>query len=352
MRPLLRVLLWPVSLLYGFAVRLRNHLYNIGYKKSFSFQSTVISVGNLSAGGNGKTPMVEYLIRLLIPNNEIAVLSRGYGRRTSGFRLAEQNDSASGIGDEPLQMFKKFSPRLTVAVGESRALAIPKILFEKPEVEVIILDDAFQHRSVIPQLSILVTDYRAPFFRDFLLPAGRLREPRNGAKRAHVVVVTRCPPHIDKEKRGHFIKEIRKYHPGVPVCFSSIIYKDPVHYTTGVKLDSNPMVMLISGIASPKPLVEYVSNRYKLVGHLRFRDHFRYTKKVIDRIEEQFQELPGDSKILLTTEKDMVRLAEFDHRLKNWPLYYLPIECGFIDGNEKFNKMVLNSLESIEHTKI
>ncbi len=352
MKPLLRVLLWPASVLYGLIVRFRNHLYQIGYKRSFSFQTNLISVGNLSVGGNGKTPMVEYLIRLLKTDCRLAVLSRGYGRNTRGFRLANLKDRASDIGDESLQMFLKFQPRLTVAVGESRAMAIPMILFEEPEVHAIILDDAFQHRAVKPQLSILVTDYWAPFFNDFLLPSGRLREPRKGVGRANVVVVTKCPPEIGIEECKEYTNQVQKYHTGVPVFFSCIQYLSPIHFITGLKLTGDPTVLLFSGIAKSDTLLQYVSNKFKLGEQLCYRDHFQYGKKEINHLKERFTKLPGDQKIMLTTEKDMVRLLEFREMLKDLPLYYLPIECTFVDKRNEFDKTVLNSLKSFHNSKI
>ena len=173
MRLLAKLFFWPFSVLYGLAVRLRNHLYNIGYKRSFSFDKMVISVGNLSVGGNGKTPMVEYLVELLKSEYRLATLSRGYGRTTKGFLIAENGHDAKQLGDEPLQIFLKYQSEIEVVVGEARALAIPSLLLEKPETQVIILDDAYQHRAVEPQLSILVTDYNKPFFNDQLIPVGQ-----------------------------------------------------------------------------------------------------------------------------------------------------------------------------------
>lgn len=352
MRLMLRVLLWPASVIYGLIVRFRNHLYQIGYKKSFSFETNLISVGNLSVGGNGKTPMVEYLIRLLKTNYQLAVLSRGYGRSTGGFRMANPGDQASDIGDEPLQMFLKFQPELTVAVGESRELAIPTILLEKPDVQTIILDDAFQHRAVKPQFSILVTDYWAAFFNDFLLPAGRLREPRKGVGRADVVVVTKCPPEIGLEKRQEYTVQVQKYHTGLPVFFTSIRYLNPLHFISGTMLSGNPSVLLFSGIANSSTLVRYVSNRFKLGEHMRFRDHFQYGKKDIIRLKRRFAKLSWDQKILLTTEKDMVRLLKFSEMLRDLPLYYLPIECSFIDKRDEFDETVLNSMKSFHNSKV
>lgn len=347
MKLLLRVILWPFSALYGVVVRFRNHLYDIGYKKSFRFQTMVISVGNLGVGGNGKTPMVEYVIRLLGPRYRIATLSRGYGRATKGFKLATPSHSAVDIGDEPLQLYRKFQPDIEVAVGESRALAIPMILFEKPEVEVIILDDAFQHRSVVPQFSILVTDYHRPFFKDHLLPSGTLREPRAGVRRSDVVVVTKCPDDLDADQRQLYTEQIHNFHKA-PVFFATIRYGQPVHFQTGQPLTGQAEVLLVTGIAKPETMVNYVSNRYSLAGHLRFRDHHNFEKKHLDTIRDRFSMLSGSSRIILTTEKDMVRLLKFKSELREVPLYYLPIEMVFIDGQDHFNELVLNSIESVE----
>jgi tetraacyldisaccharide 4'-kinase len=257
-------------------VRFRNHLYNIGYKKSFSFETRVLSVGNLSLGGNGKTPMVEYFVRLVCDEFSTAVLSRGYGRSSKGFKLATAGDTVDNLGDEPLQMYLKFHPRIEVAVGESRALAIPNILLDRPNTELVILDDAFQHRSVVPNLSILVTDYWNPFFNDQVIPAGRLREPKSGVSRADIIVVTKCPFNLKKEEQQNYFKLIRKYHQHVPIYFTTIAYQDPVHFIKGTSAVSGVNVLLLTGIAKPESMVDYVSKQFNLIDHIRYRDHFRY----------------------------------------------------------------------------
>ena len=349
MKSLIRIILWPFSALYGTIMRFRNHLYDIGYKKSFRFQSRVISVGNLSVGGNGKTPMVELLIRLLIPEHQVAVLSRGYGRSSSGFKLVTSDHSATDIGDEPMQLYRKFQPGIVVAVGESRALAIPSILIERPEVGVIILDDAFQHRSVEPQFNILVTDYRRPFFKDHLLPSGTLREPRPGVRRSDVVVVTKCPGGISAGQRQDYINQIHKFHQ-CPVYFTTIKYNPPVHFQTGQLLEGPAEVLLVTGIARPELLVEYVSRRYTLAGHMKFRDHYNFRKKHLTEIIQRFAFLSGSSKIILTTEKDMVRLLRFKSELQGLPLYYIPIEMSFIEDQNSFNELVLNCIGGANKT--
>ena len=350
MSPFFRVLLWPVSMLYGMVVRLRNHLYDIGYKKSFKFQCPVIAVGNLSVGGNGKTPMVEYLVRLISPRFKPAVLSRGYGRKSRGFRMVQQHHNATEVGDEPLQMFKKFYPGLTVAVAESRALGIPSLLLEQPAVEAIILDDAFQHRSVVPHLNILVTDFNLPFYQDFLLPSGRLREPRAGVSRADVVVVTKCPADIDSQLRREITGRIRVFDREIQVFFTSINYLGPKHFITGKRPDNAEEVLLISGIAKPQSLMEFVSAQYKISGHLEFSDHYQYRPADVDRIKRKYLQMESEKCIILTTEKDWVRLMEYKQALVDLPLYYLPIECTFIQDANRFDQIVVNSLGSFQNS--
>ena len=345
MNPFFRVLLFPFSMLYDLVTRFRNHLYDIGYKKSFRFQTMVVSVGNLSMGGNGKTPMVEYLIRLLKPEYRVAVISRGYGRSSSGFIIASSTHTASDIGDEPLQLFRKFTPDIKVAVGESRALAIPKMLLENPEVNLIILDDAFQHRTVDPQTQVLVTDYHQPFFKDHVFPSGMLRESRKNISRADMVVVTKCPPDISSDQRIWFEDQIKKYYE-LPVFFSTIQYQRPCSFSTGEELLEYPPVLLVTGIAKPDPLVKYVSSRYKLLEHLRFKDHHNYSGKELEEIKHRFQGFTAESPIMLTTEKDMVRLIPHQKLLEDLPIFYIPIESVFIEDEDRFNSLILNYIEN------
>ncbi|MBX2896182.1 MAG: tetraacyldisaccharide 4'-kinase [Cyclobacteriaceae bacterium] len=331
----LRYLWWPFAVLVDTITRLRNYLYNIGHKKSFRFDTVVISVGNLNVGGSGKTPMIEYLIRLLSPHYKIATLSRGYGRSTSGFRLANSNDNARTLGDEPYQLFKKFEPDIYVAVGEQRALAIPTILNECPDVEVILLDDAFQHRAVIPQFSILVTDFQKPFFKDQLLPMGRLRENRSGAARADVVVVTKCTASENK-----ILDEVRKsilrYTPK-PVFFSAIKYAQPIPMSPGKTI--TPDVVLVTGIGNAKPFVKHIAQQYNVLKHFSFKDHHRYSKQELNKINE----VAGVNSII-TTEKDMVKLInpELSSVVQNANWFYLPIAMEIIGNGSEFDSTVLS----------
>lgn len=339
----LGILLFPFTLIYDLVTRFRNYLYNSGYKRSFEFEANVIAVGNLSVGGTGKSPMVEYLIRLL-NHKKVVTLSRGYGRATRGFRLAGNDDSPKTIGDEPYQFFNKFK-NIHVAVGEQRAVAIPFILAELPETEVILLDDAFQHRPVKPSLNILLTDYNKPFFKDYILPSGRLRESRRGAKRADMIVVTKCPEQVDFE---YYEGQIRKYNDRAHIAFASIQYMKP-EGISGKEAFSHE-VFLFSGIANPAPLKAYVSSQYQLVGEYYFRDHHRYRTEDIQMLTKAFEGSKG-AKCLLTTEKDMVKLLPFinEGHFKGIPVYYLPIETVFLKGGKRFDETVLNSLKAYSY---
>jgi tetraacyldisaccharide 4'-kinase len=340
--PFLKYLLLPFAGLYNVVTRLRNHLYDVGHKKSFQFDSVVISVGNLNVGGSGKTPMIEYLIRLLSDRYVLATLSRGYGRKTKGFHIASQRDDAHSIGDEPYQLFRKFGDKVTVVVGEERALAIPTILNERPEVQVILMDDAFQHRAVVPQFSILVTDYEKPFYKDFLMPLGRLREARIGAARAHTVVVTKCPP-TGPENESKIRNELHGLVGNRPIFFSSMNYQSP----TGIG-HNNPIsmdVVLVSGIAKNAPLEREVAKHFKIHRHMKFPDHHAYTVAEIENIHQTADLCNVDS--ILTTEKDMVKLIGgplFNMvKKKNW--FYIPIQATFLKNGSDFDEMVIRLID-------
>jgi len=342
MMPVLKILLFPFSLLYSAITGIRNHLYNIGWKRSFQFDRFVVSVGNLTVGGTGKTPFVELILRQFKSKYKLAVLSRGYGRRTKGFRLAGAKDDATTLGDEPFQYQVKYGSEVTVAVGEERALAIPEILKNYEQTELIVLDDAFQHRAVRADVNILLSDFQRPFYEDFVLPAGLLRESRRNAKRADFVVITKCPPLLDKTILQKIEKSVWKYSgEHKPVFFSSIKYLNPVKILgPGTMTDK---VLLFSGIANPEPLEAYVKANYDLKGHLKFPDHHSYSDTDIRRLTKKFEQLNIPDLILMTTEKDMIRLlSQNEQFLHNYPVFYLPIELYFLKNEDSFAKM-LNS---------
>ncbi len=309
----------------------------------------VIGVGNLSLGGNGKTPLVEYLIRLMKDQYRVAVVSRGYKRHTQGYRLVGEIDDPGSVGDEPYQIFTKYGSQVKVAVGEQRALAIPSLLLEYPELEVIILDDAFQHRSVVPQLNILVTDFHRPFFRDFALPVGRLREIRSGASRADVIMVTKCPEQLKSKIKHQYQKEITRYAGDKPVFFSYVQYDKVLPVWSGIDLSSKTCVLLVTGIANAQPMFNQVSRDFHQVEHLKFGDHYQYKERDVKRIIERHKQLEADKKIILTTEKDMVKLKLFRKQLSHLPVYYQPIKFQTLEDSGLFNRMVLEKVKSVYH---
>jgi tetraacyldisaccharide 4'-kinase len=340
---LLRILLFPFSWLFYLITQIRNRLYNQGLKPSVRFDLPVICVGNLTVGGTGKTPMIEHLIRLLHSRFKIATLSRGYGRSTKGIRIAGDSENAATIGDEPFQFYTKFGKRITVAVGEERALAIPTILQERPETQIVLLDDGFQHRKVSPGFSILLTDYHRPFYNDFLLPSGRLREGRGNADRADVIVVTKCPAKISEDKMIEIEKSIRHY-AEKPVFFTNIRYGNPTpFFKTGTA--PTQQIVLVTGIANSKPLETYVKENFTLVKHLEFKDHHTYKENDVNAMITLKNSYPQAS--FLTTEKDKVKLdaPEFQTMLRGLPLFYLPIEVDFIKAGKDFDEIVLNVIQ-------
>jgi tetraacyldisaccharide 4'-kinase len=338
---LLKLLLYPFASLYNLGTRFRNHLFDIGQKPSFTFDRVIISVGNLNVGGSGKTPMVEYLIQLLASRYAVATLSRGYKRTTSGYRLAHQEDTALTIGDEPFQLYRKFKGRIKVVVGEDRVFAIPHILQDFPETKVIILDDAFQHRSVKPQLTVLVTEFSNPFYKDFVLPFGRLRESRSGARRADVVVVTKCNPNLSEDERTRMGSAILRYAGEKPVFFSSIQYGIPRSFGSSGQLSKN--VILVSGIARSASLRDFCDTHYSLLKHFEFPDHHLYTRQDLEMIEEFFKSQIQPASII-TTEKDWARLSEPGLRpyCDRLPWFYVPIQQEFTEDGLKFDELVLS----------
>jgi len=340
---LLRILLFPFSWLYYLITQIRNRLYDRGLKPAVKFELPVICVGNLTVGGTGKTPMIEHLIRLLQNKYKIATLSRGYGRTTKGIRIAGPSENASTIGDEPFQFYTKFGKRVTVAVGEERALAIPTILQEYSDTQIILLDDGFQHRKVTPGFSVLLTDYHRPFYRDFLLPSGRLRESRWCAARADVIVVTKCPVQISEDKMIEIERSIRHY-AEKPVFFTNIRYGNPTAFNDSSSLLTKHIV-LVTGIGNSKPLETYAKENYTLIKHLAFNDHHTYTEGDIQTMISLKYTHPQAS--FLTTEKDKVKLdtPQFQKMLSGLPLFYVPIEIDFIKAGKDFDEIVLNVIE-------
>jgi len=347
---LARLLLFPFTFLYALAVRLRNHLYNIGYSRSVTFEVPVIVVGNLSVGGTGKSPMVEYLVRLLWDSYRMAILSRGYKRKTKGFRIAGDEDHAATIGDEPMQYYTKWGSELTVAVGEDRAAAIPEILFHKPETQVILMDDGYQHRAVTPHQALLLTAYNKLFYKDYLLPGGRLREPRKEARRADAIIVTRCPAGIDAAERKEIEKHIRVYiNPTTRVFFAYLTYEQPIALFSDINPENYEQVFLFSGIADPTPFHEFARSRWNVCGIKVYNDHHVYTGREVREIAAQLQEAGNKKMMLLTTEKDAVKLKNNPETalLEDLPVFYLPVRMVFIENGPEFDQLIIEQILSI-----
>lgn len=344
-----RYLLFPFSLIYGGVVWLRNWMFDKNVLKSASFNFPIICVGNIAVGGTGKTPMTEYLIRLLQSNFKTATLSRGYKRKTKGFAIADATTTALEIGDEPMQFHNKF-PDVTVAVGEERLVAIPQLLHDKPDTEVIILDDAFQHRMVKAGLNIVLTAYNNLYTRDLILPSGDLRDVKASMKRAHIIVVTKCKAGLTLQEKESIIKEIDPL-PHQAVFFTEIVYATPYHLFNQqpAAITAATNILLICGIANPRPLKDYLEQKMHTYDMLRYPDHHIFNIDDLADIKKQFAKMSGTDKVMITTEKDAVRMVKFVEDLKDFPVYVLPIEHAFLFNEaEKFNSLVLAFIRSFQ----
>lgn len=336
----LRFLLFPLSILYDLITKIRNLLFDFGVLKSTYFSLPVIVVGNLSVGGTGKTPQIEYLIRLLKDKYNIAVLSRGYKRKTTGFLIVNNSHSALHVGDEPLQYFKKFK-NITVAVNEKRKQGIEELISQKSP-KVILLDDAFQHRAVKGSFYILLTKYDDLFTDDFLLPTGNLRESRVGAERTDIIIVTKCPLNLNQDQKEIILAKFNKYKKDV--FFTNISYADKIsgQYQFSLEELKDFEILLITGIANPSPLLRFLKDQQISFRHLKYPDHHQFSKKEITRINHDFDAIKSNKKLILTTEKDYTRLSG---ELKE--LCYLEIGIRFFDDKEVvFNKMIMSHIDA------
>jgi tetraacyldisaccharide 4'-kinase len=334
---LLRKILFPFAILYGFISSIRNFLFDKGILKSYSFDIPIIAVGNLSVGGTGKTPQIEYLIRLLSTKYKVATLSRGYKRKSEGFVLANSNSNAEILGDEPFQFYTKFK-NIQVAVDADRKNGIEQLLSHSIKPEVILLDDAFQHRKVKAGFYILLTSYGDLYSDDFMLPTGNLRESRNGTKRANLVVVTKCPANLSLDEQNKIAAKL-KLESNQELYFSFIDYDEFIYSedkTMKVSEIKNVDKLLLAGIAKPNPFFAYLQseNDEKLV----FPDHHHFTENDINDIKNKSQ-----NKIIITTEKDFVRLKG---SIPKEQLFYLPIRSSFLFASENFDKTITNYVES------
>jgi tetraacyldisaccharide 4'-kinase len=332
---LLRKILFPFAILYGFITSIRNFLYNKGILKSHSFKLPVIAVGNLSVGGTGKTPQIEYLIRLLSERYAIATLSRGYKRKSTGFVLANATSNAEILGDEPFLMYQKF-PSIQVAVDADRKNGITQLLSQTHPPQVILLDDAFQHRKVKAGFYILLTAYNDLFLDDFLLPTGNLRETRSGAQRANIIVVSKCPPTLSDYEQTQIKERIKRYSKA-SVYFSFIAYDVAVYSkisSISVAEIQQSDCILLAGIAKPAPFFKYLKNTNSVC--LTYPDHHHFSDIDIQEIKQK-----SGNKRIVTTEKDYVRLKD---SVLQEQLYYLPIRTSFIGDTNEFDAKIYDYL--------
>ena len=335
-----------MSLAYGIGTKLRNTLYNWQWFSSKSYPLPVICVGNLAVGGTGKTPHTEYLINLLQDVGlRVATLSRGYKRHTKGYLKATPQSTVQDIGDEPWQLLHNH-PDITVAVDEDRCHGIEQLMQEQPKIDVILLDDAFQHRAVKAGLNILLTDYHRLYTRDMLLPAGRLRESKAGAQRAHIVVVTKCPAQLS-EAEANDIKAELQLMPHQQLYFSTIAYAQPQPVFDASPwpqdIDATYTLLALTGIAHPEPMVDYLKTITPHVEHIAFADHHDFTAKDLQQIQQAFAQLP-EKKLIITTQKDAARLQSLASQLApaiQQHLYALPIQVQILHHQQTaFNQAI------------
>jgi tetraacyldisaccharide 4'-kinase len=331
----IRKILVPVVPVYQGITWLRNYCFDKNILKSKAYHFPVICVGNLSIGGTGKTPMIEYLIKLLKDDYLVGTLSRGYGRQTKGFLLADKMATAKTIGDEPFQFYQKFSD-VIVSVGEDRQYAIEQLLYLEKSPEVLLLDDAFQHRKVRPGLNILLTSYNDLYVNDMVLPTGNLREPKSGAKRADVIIVTKCPENLSVDEQEKIKAELN-LESHQQLYFSVIVYSDVLFSKAKtMKLDTlkRQEFTLVTGIANPKPLVDYLSKNGFKFDHEVYKDHHIFNEAELNELESK--------ELIVTTEKDYMRLRDC---LKNSHVYYLPIASAILNET-KFNNRIKSFIQN------
>ena len=337
----LRKILYPFSFLYGEIITIRNKLFDKGVLESTSFNIPTIVVGNLSVGGTGKSPQIEYLIRLLQHKYKVAVLSRGYKRESKGFIIADANSTAKDIGDEPIQFYRKFN-NIIVAVDANRVHAINELQNLPNKPDLILLDDAFQHRKVKAGFNILLTPYDNLYVEDKMLPTGDLREKVSGAKRAQIIIVTKCPESLNEEQQ---FKIANKLQPEVnqTVFFTKIAYAETIQGARKIEVDelNTYKVVLVTGIAITKPLSDFLESKEVDFQHLKYADHHHFTERDLDKINQTFNDIKTEKKLILTTEKDYVRA--FDSTNEN--VYYLPIETTFLDHQNDFDTLIKTYVE-------
>ena len=333
---ILRILLFPFAILYGLITSTRNFLFDKAILKLTSFDVPVIAVGNLSVGGTGKTPQIEYLIRLLSDNYKVAALSRGYKRKSEGFVLADETSNAEIIGDEPFQYYQKF-PKIQVAVDANRTNGIQQLLAQKYPPEIILLDDAFQHRKVKAGLYILLTAYNDLYCNDFMLPVGNLRESRSGAHRAKIIIVTKCPESLSLDEKNKIRSKLNLIS-NQQLFFTSINYDDAVfseNKQIPVHEIQKTAKVLLAGIAKPEPFFTYLKKENDVL--MNFPDHHHFSDSEIAEIKAK-----ATNKLIVTTEKDYVRIAD---QFPKDQLFYLPIQSSFLQNKTEFDATILQFIQ-------
>ena len=338
-----RRLLWPFSLIYALIVSVRNFLYNKGFIAVFKIPGKSICVGNLSTGGTGKTPHVAFLADYLHKNYETAILSRGYGRKSKGFKIVSNTSTSTDVGDEPLLYAQRYEDKVHVTVCEKRTAGIQEIQKIYPSNQLVILDDAFQHRAVEAGFSILLTQFNKPFFKDCILPAGNLREPIAGRNRADVIIVTKCPESVSNEEKANFKNQLK--FPAESIFFSRITYGNWIGF--GKQIASIKKVLLVSGIADPEPLQHYLEKNFD-VSLIKFNDHHDFTVHEIQEIHQKFDTFAAEQMVILTTEKDYMRLVSLKENtgMENYPWYYVPITVQ-LEDEKRFKELIDSYVSTI-----
>lgn len=329
----LKYILLPITWIYALVIWIRHRLFDSGRLKSRKFNIPVICVGNITVGGTGKTPFVEYLIELLQDKHSLAVVSRGYKRKSKGMQVSDENSTAEILGDEPYQILKKY-PKTLIVADSDRCRAIDYIQKKHPEIKAVILDDAFQHRYVKTRCKILLIDYNRPIKDDYLLPVGNLRDLKSAQRRASIIVVTKCPKDLKPIDFRNLIKEIKPL-PFQSLFFSCLDYDTPYHCQTGekVELTSEDSLVLFTGIAKPQPLEDYLSANVKELKSIKYSDHHNYSDGDNEKIYSEFTKLNSEKKWIITTEKDAAKLDSFSNEIKE-RLIIIPVKIKILNNEE------------------
>jgi tetraacyldisaccharide 4'-kinase len=338
----LKLLLTPFSWLYGIVTTTRNWLYDVGFLPSENPSQIVVSVGNLTVGGTGKTPMIEYLVKKLAPEHRLAILSRGYGRQTTGLLFADSHVTAADIGDEPMQYFLKYKDSVIIAVCENRVKGAEAIRSRFAQNDVLLLDDAFQHRAIGRNINILLSNFNRPFYNDLPFPAGRLRETRAGAKRADVVIVTKCPAGLSDIEKLEISKSIKQYcRPKTPVFFAFVRYGQALTFNN--QPVSLKKVKAVAGVALPLPFLAFLRDGYEVTEEVIYPDHYNYTREDVENLVNNLK----SGTFVVTTEKDMVKLKPLAEQCGKLEYFsFIPITMDLGTETEEFDSWLNRKLKA------